>query len=84
MTFKDELKTDRVRTRQIEWVYGTEFVWISGPSEIEDNIFMIDLLKREHVKTISIKDPRKFIPVINYDLLGLTEMIERSMETAVL
>ena len=26
VTFKDELKTDRVRTRQIEWVDGTEFV----------------------------------------------------------
>ena len=26
VTFKDELKTDRVRTRQIEWVDGTEFI----------------------------------------------------------
>ena len=82
VTFKDELKTDRARTRQIEWVDGTEFVWISGPREIADNIFIIDLLKGEHVKTMSINDPRKFVSVINYDLLGLTETIERSMEAA--
>ena len=31
---------------------------------------------------MSINDPRKCIPVINYDLLGLTDMIERSTETA--
>ena len=39
VAFKDEIKTDRARTRQIEWVDGTEFVWISGPRKIEDNIF---------------------------------------------
>ena len=31
---------------------------------------------------MSINDPRKFISVINYDLLGFTEMTERSTETA--
>ena len=31
---------------------------------------------------MSMNDPRKFISVINYDLLGFTEMTERSMETA--
>ena len=31
---------------------------------------------------MSINNPRKVISVINYDLLGLTEIIKWSMETA--
>ena len=79
MTVKDEIKTGYVRTRQVEWVDGTQYVWISGPREMQDNVFIIDLLTREHVKTMSINDPKKFVSVVNYDIPGLTEMIERSV-----
>ena len=54
-TLKYEIKKNMARIRQVDWVDGTQFIWISWPREIQNNIFIIDLLTGWHVKTMTIK-----------------------------
>lgn len=64
----------RVRSRQLEWAVDTDYVWISGRSYKE--IYVVDFMKKELVRTFENNEVRKLLSVINNDFLDLTSQIE--------
>jgi hypothetical protein len=56
----------RARTRQVEWVEGTDYVWIGG--RVEGQTYVVDVRKKSLVKTISHPDSEiyKLLSVRNH------------------
>eukprot|EP00980_Cylindrotheca_fusiformis_P024622 scaffold12169_cov132-Cylindrotheca_fusiformis.AAC.10 len=60
------------RLRQVEWAVGTNYVWVSGPSE--DKAYVVDYKKKKLVKTIDIAT-YKFVSVQNDEFLSYARRI---------
>lgn len=61
VTLKDVPYTDRARGRQVEHVEGTDYVWVGGREQ--DEVYVIDIAKKELVKTFTEVDARKLVSV---------------------
>jgi len=59
------VQAGRLRTRQVEWAYGTNYVWVSGRQEGE--IYVIDVAQKTLVTTIANDDTRKLLSVVNFE-----------------
>lgn len=53
----------RARTRQIEWLQGTDFVWVGG--RMEQQLYVIDFRQKKLLKTITATDVNVFLAVRN-------------------
>jgi len=61
--------------RQVEWVHGTPYVWVDGNEA--DEVYVIDVDKKEVVETISRVKTTRFLSVENYEMkhmMGLVAM----------
>lgn len=77
ITYVEDVVIERARWRQVEWITGTQYVWINQPySYSEENLFVIDILKMKVAKTLSFGNSRKILSVTNYGLLGLAQSME--------
>eukprot|EP00980_Cylindrotheca_fusiformis_P024620 scaffold12169_cov132-Cylindrotheca_fusiformis.AAC.8 len=61
------------RLRQVEWADGTDYVWVSGPTE--DKAYVIDYKKKKLVKTIDDIPSTKFLSVQNDEFLAYARRI---------
>ena len=75
ITLKDKEFEGRSRSRQVEWVHGTEFVWVGGRPDEE--AYVIDLSSKTLVKTLSNVDARKLLSVSNYNFLGMSQSLNQ-------
>jgi len=71
---KNEAFSGRARSRQVEWAAGTDYVWISGRNY--DEIYVVDFVKKELVKTFTDFNVRKLLSVVNNEFLDLSSAIE--------
>jgi len=71
---KNEAFSGRTRSRQVEWAAGTDYVWISGRNY--DEIYVVDFVKKELVKTFTDFNVRKLLSVVNNEFLDLSSAIE--------
>lgn len=70
---KDVPYVGRARGRQVEHVEGTDYVWVAGRED--DEVYVIDVVKKELVKTFTEVDARKLVSVKHHGpgaLGGLT------------
>ncbi len=74
VTFKNEPFEGRARTRQVEWVYGTDYVWVSGPSD-QNAAYVIDVKNKVHKKTLDV-NTGALRSVVNFDFLGLSNQLD--------
>jgi len=64
VTLTDKAKEDGFwERRQVEWAVGTDYVWVEG-SEY-DEIYVVDIVKKMVVKTITGINPSKIVSVNN-------------------
>merc|ERR1712161_138504 len=68
---KDIPYEGRSYSRQVEWVEGTNYVWIGGQQD--DEAYVIDLSTKELIKTFTEVDPRKLLSVTPYGFLGMAD-----------
>ena len=58
--------------RRIEWAIGTDYVWVTDSSY--DEAYVIDVVKKEVVKTLTDVDVSKMLSVQNYEYSRQFEM----------
>merc|ERR1712238_87227 len=75
---KDIPYEGRSYSRQVEWVEGTNYVWIGGQQD--DEAYVIDLSTRELIKTFTEVDPRKLLSVTPYGFLGMADEYRSHMQ----
>lgn len=64
VTFSDgDLSSYRAR-RQVEWAVGTNYVWVDGAGE--DEVYVIDVVSKEVVNTISNVETTRLLSVDNH------------------
>merc|ERR1711865_895581 len=71
VSLKDIPYEGRSYSRQVEWVEGTNYVWIGGQQD--DEAYVIDLSTKELIKTFTEVDPRKLLSVTPYGFLGMAD-----------
>lgn len=74
ITFKDEPFVGRPRSRQVEHVAGTHYVWVSGPEDEE--AYVIDIGSRKVVKTLNAVNVNILRSVVNWDFLSMARAID--------
>merc|ERR1712238_37256 len=75
---KDIPYEGRSYSRQVEWVEGTNYVWIGGQQD--DEAYVIDLSTKELIKTFTEVDPRKLLSVTPYGFLGMADEYRSHMQ----
>merc|ERR1712238_69402 len=75
---KDIPYEGRSYSRQVEWVEGTNYVWIGGQQD--DEAYVIDLATKELIKTFTDVDPRKLLSVTPYGFLGMADEYRTHMQ----
>merc|ERR1712161_24228 len=75
---KDIPYEGRSYSRQVEWVEGTNYVWIGGQQD--DEAYVIDLSTKELIKTFTEVDPRKLLSVTPYGFLGMADEYRTHMQ----
>merc|ERR1712003_559739 len=68
----------RVRDRQVEWVEGTDYVWISG--RVEQQIYVVDIRRKALVKTFTDVEAYKLVSVVDTDFSNLAEQLQSTWE----
>jgi len=71
VSLKDIPYEGRSYSRQVEWVEGTNYVWIGGQQD--DEAYVIDLSTNKLIKTFTEVDPRKLLSVTPYGFLGMAD-----------
>merc|ERR1712194_774347 len=61
---KDIPYEGRAYSRQVEWVTGTNYVWIAG--QPQDEVYVIDVSTKKIIKTFTDVDARKLLTVSPY------------------
>jgi len=81
ITLTDKAKEDGFwERRQVEWAVGTDYVWVEG-SEYEE-IYVVDIVKKMVVKTITGIDPRKMVSVNNVQREQQAIMVQNMISEA--
>merc|ERR1712161_90478 len=78
VSLKDIPYEGRSYSRQVEWVEGTNYVWIGGQQD--DEAYVIDSSTRELIKTFTEVDPRKLLSVTPYGFLGMADEYRTHMQ----
>merc|ERR1712161_176214 len=78
VSLKDIPYEGRSYSRQVEWVEGTNYVWIGGQQD--DEAYVIDLSTKELIKTFTEVDPRKLLSVTPYGFLGMADEYRTHMQ----
>merc|ERR1711933_58263 len=68
----------RLRDRQVEWVEGTDYVWISG--RVEKQIYVVNIRTRELVNTFTDVEAYKLVSVVNNEFTELAEQLQATWE----
>jgi len=71
VSLKDTPYDGRSYSRQVEWVEGTDYVWIGGQQD--DEAYVINIATKELIKTFTEVDPRKLLSVTPYGFLGMAD-----------
>lgn len=64
---KDTPYVGRSRGRQVEWVEGTDYVWIGGRQDYE--AYVVNVATKKLVRTFTEVDTRKLVSVTHYSFL---------------
>jgi len=75
MTFPEDA---RARDRQVEWVEGTDYVWISG--RVEKQIYVVDIRQKKLVKTFANTEAYKLVSVVNKEFAALADQLNTHWE----
>jgi len=75
MTFPEG---SRARDRQVEWVEGTDYVWISG--RVEKQIYVVDIRQKKLVKTFADMEAYKLVSVVNKEFAALADQLNDHWE----
>jgi hypothetical protein len=82
VTMRDDAEmTARRNRRQVEWVVGTSYVWIDGTGGEE--VYVLDVDKKEMVQTISGVTTTKMLSVENYAAKRTAELISQQITAAI-
>jgi len=73
VSLKDIPYEGRAYSRQVEWVTGTPYVWIGG--QTQDEAYVIDVSKKELIKTFTDVDARKLLSVSPFGFMGMADEI---------
>merc|ERR1711957_512195 len=79
--FNDAEMTARRSRRQVEWVVGTKYVWIDGTGGEE--VYVLDVDKKEMVKTIAGITTTKMLSVENYAAKRTADLISQQIIAAI-
>ena len=71
----------RKNRRQVEWVIGTSYVWIDGTGA--EDVYVLDVDKKEMVRTITGVTTTKMISVENYAAKRTAELISQQITAAI-
>merc|ERR1711897_123932 len=75
ITLTEKVKEDGFwERRQVEWAVGTDYVWVEG-SEY-DEIYVVDVVKKMVVKTITGIDAEQMVSVNNVEREQQAMMIQ--------
>jgi len=77
----DTYMTARRNRREVEWVVGTPYVWIDGTGQEE--IYVLDIDKREMVRTISGITTTRMLSVENYAAKRTNQLISQQISAAI-
>mmetsp|Transcript_10692 Transcript_10692/g.17248 ORF Transcript_10692/g.17248 Transcript_10692/m.17248 type:complete len:582 (+) Transcript_10692:74-1819(+) len=66
---------DRIRDRQIEWVQGSNYVWVSGRTEAQ--VYVVDIVKKEVVKTFTDVEANKLVSVKSRQYENIADMVNQ-------
>merc|ERR1711957_963274 len=82
VTMRDDAEmTARRSRRQVEWVVGTKYVWIDGTGGEE--VYVLDVDKKEMVKTIAGITTTKMLSVENYAAKRTADLISQQIIAAI-
>jgi hypothetical protein len=71
INLKDIPYEERAYSRQVEWVEGTNYVWIGGQRQNE--AYVIDLSTKKLIRTFTEVDPRKLLSVAPHQFMGMAD-----------
>jgi hypothetical protein len=71
VNLKDIPYDGRAYSRQVEWVEGSNYVWIGGRQD--DEAYVIDLSTKKLIKTFTDVDPRKLLSVAPHHFMGMAD-----------
>jgi len=81
ITLTDKVKEDGFwERRQVEWAVDTDYVWVEG-SEYNE-VYVVDIVKKIVVKTITGVDPRKMVSVNNVQREQQAAMVQNMISEA--
>lgn len=66
---------DRVRDRQVEWVQGSNYVWVSGRTEAQ--VYVVDIVNKKVVKTFTDVEANKLVSVRSSQYENVAEMVNQ-------
>lgn len=77
ITLSDKLfnEGDRVRSRQVEWVQGSNYVWVSGRTE--EQVYVVDIVSKKVVKTFTEVAANKLVSVRSNQYDNMAEMVNQ-------
>ena len=71
VSLKDIPYEGRCYSRQVEWVEGSNYVWVAGRQQ--DETYVIDLSTKKLVKTFTESDARKLLSVAPHHFMGMAD-----------
>lgn len=77
---KDIPYEGRAYSRQVEWAEGTNYVWIGG--RLQDEAYVVDVSKKELVKTFTDVDARKLLSVVPHHFLGMADRYDNYFQAS--
>lgn len=66
---------DSVRDRQVEWVQGSNYVWVSGRTEAQ--VYVVDIVNKKVVKTFTDVEANKLVSVRSSQYENMAEMVNQ-------
>lgn len=66
---------DRIRDRQVEWVQGSNYVWVSGRTEAQ--VYVVDIVKKEVVKTFTDVEANKLVSARSHQYDNIADMVNQ-------
>jgi len=68
-------------SRDIEWAVGTHYVWIGGDDA--DEIYVLDVMKKELVRTITEKSSSKILSVVNFEKMNAAKRQQEMIDATI-
>merc|ERR1740124_531230 len=82
VTMRDDTElTARRNRRQVEWVVGTQYVWIDGTNQEE--IYVLDIASKQVIRTVKGVPTTKMLSVENFAAKRTNDLIAQRISAAI-